>query len=348
MRDDASFTQDFAIFLTGLSLFLFTHSELVTLSDVVDRAIEGIGIALMGYAPIQLLLHLREKWRKLKASRALDRVMQSAVRPVRAINSLPIFITTDLEGCVTPPNRTAINLRKLQRLRGYCEFVKENRIYPQLIVFTGRSQGYVEFLAQTLNMFESPIDLPFVIENGAALYHVNSKKTTCLLSEEQRELVQSVRALLMDHFNDREFEPKAYMVTLNPVEPEAVDELRDRVTSVLGEKNMRSLVTISSTASAVDITPVGITKKEGLDNVLKYYPHEGEQLNYERIVALGDSISDLPILRIAGSSYCPAENVHPEVRKAIEKDFGSDHVINHSDIDFVAEVIHKECGVILL
>jgi len=53
----------------------------------------------------------------------------------------------------------------------------------------------------------------------------------------------------------------------------------------------------------------------------------------------------MPILTNVGRAYCPAENVHTEVRNFVEKTFGSAHIINAPHIDFVIKVIEKECGV---
>jgi len=62
------------------------------------------------------------------------------------------------------------------------------------------------------------------------------------------------------------------------------------------------------------------------------------------IVALGDSTSDLPVVDAVGRAYCPAEEVHPEVRRLIEQKFGPDHVINYRHIDFVLTVVERETG----
>src|SRR5688500_10596975 len=100
----------------------------------------------------------------------IDNSFCSAVRIVSVKSGLPLLIASDIEGCITPPDRTEIDLLKFHRLRAYCEFVKANPEFPQIIALTGRSQGYVELLAQSLGMLNSPFDIPFVIENGAALY----------------------------------------------------------------------------------------------------------------------------------------------------------------------------------
>jgi len=82
---------------------------------------------------------------------------------------------------------------------------------------TGRSQGYVELLAQSLGIVDrGNIDLPFVIENGSAIYYPVSKKTRRLISNDQMKLIQEIYIVLTDNLIENEFEPKVYMITINP------------------------------------------------------------------------------------------------------------------------------------
>jgi len=268
----------------------------------------------------------------------------SSVQVVSKKTVLPTILASDIEGCITPPYRTEIDLSKFQRLRAYCEFVKLRPEFPQIIVFTGRSQGYVELLAQVLGMLDSPCDIPFVIENGAALYRPTSMKTISLLTDEHLEAIQNARTLLHGLLRDNEFEPKTCMVTINPKDAQTVDELRETAMDLLAQKGLLQFLTIASSASAVDITPKNINKLSGLKEVLKYCPADRQE-GLKAITALGDSMSDLSIIQAVGSAYCPAENVHPEVRSLVETRFGSNHVIALPDIDFVLAVIERECGV---
>jgi len=164
--------QNLLFFVSGLALIFLAHTGIEEASPTTSLALEVAGFALAGYAPIRLLISLKsffsEGWRR----RIVDQAFRGEVRIVSPKEKLPLLIVTDAEGCITPPHRTDIDMRKLQRLRAYCDFVKseDGRDFPPLLIYTGRPQGYVEMLAQALGMVDKPPDLPFVIENGAALY----------------------------------------------------------------------------------------------------------------------------------------------------------------------------------
>jgi hydroxymethylpyrimidine pyrophosphatase-like HAD family hydrolase len=166
-----------------------------------------------------------------------------------------------------------------------------------------------------------------------------------LLSADQLKAIQEAQMLLNSVLVDNEFEPKTFMVTINPNDRQTVDELREQVTLILQKHNLLASLTIASSASAVDITPKNVDKLSGLREVLKFFPKDRCDQSLGSIVALADHVSDINVIKNVGSAYCPAENVHSEVRKLIETRFGSDHVINLSHIDFVLAVIEKECGI---
>ncbi|HEX2957168.1 MAG TPA: HAD hydrolase family protein [Chitinispirillaceae bacterium] len=347
MNNSTTITNDLLIFVSGFALVILSKLTSLANYPLLVKVFESVGLSMVGYGPIRFFLYFISWISEYNTRRSIEKLMKSSVRIISR-KSLPIFIATDVEGCLTPPNRTEIDLRKFQRLRQYCQFVKENHGYPQLVIFTGRSQGYVEFLAQSLNMHNCPRDLPFVIENGSALYHIDSKRTESLVDAEQRSIIVNTRVLLHKLFPNNEFEPKSYIVTINPIETQTIDELREQITLMLEANHLIDKLTISSTASAVDIAPKGITKITGFEKVLRYYSKDGFDQSVKSVVAIGDSISDIEILKRVGSGYCPAENVHAEVRKFVEKKFGSDHVVNLRDIDFVINVVERECGLRLL
>jgi hydroxymethylpyrimidine pyrophosphatase-like HAD family hydrolase len=101
----------------------------------------------------------------------------------------------------------------------------------------------------------------------------------------------------------------------------------------------------------VDITPKGVEKLTGLQKTLEVYRQlrpEHRDATLRDIVALVDSTSDLPVIREVGGAYCPEQEVHPEVRRLIENQFGRDHVVPGEHVDFVVEAIQRETGVQLI
>jgi hydroxymethylpyrimidine pyrophosphatase-like HAD family hydrolase len=344
---------DWLIFFIGITFILLANTD--AFSGASQRVVEGIGLAIMGYAPIRLIVAIPELYRVRRTKRRLDDDYAPTVQVVaapEAPESLPVFIATDIEGCLTPPHRSPLDLRKFQRVRSYSDFARDNREqgYPPLVLFTGRSQGYVELLVQALGMIDPNLDLPSVIENGCGLYFPASRQTIPLITSEQREAMAEVASILRRTLPKNEFEPKVYMVTINPIPGQMVQNLHDRVYEALSDAAVRAKVNIDSTASAIDITPMGTSKLTGLERAVKEY----NRLRPERpatltdIVALGDSTSDIHVVEAVGRAYCPAEQVHPELRTRIEQKWGPAHVIKEPHIDFVLTVVQRETGLRLL
>lgn len=357
MRDNTT-VENLLFLAIGLALIFFAHAGIETTSPMTSRALEAIGFAIAGYAPIQLIMSIRTHLSEgLKAW--LNWVLRPRVKIVSHGKDLPLLIVADVEGCITPPRRTEVDLQKFRRLRTYCEFVKsgDGRQYPPLVIYTGRSQGYVELLAQSLGMIDDSRDLPFVIENGTALYYPASKKTVPLITVEQQELIQDTYRLLSQKMSQNEFEPKTYMITINAIpDQQTIDDLLPEVTRILTAADTFGSLTINSTASAVDITPKGINKLFGIEKVLKIYldpnvhpdqPDRRDQ-GIKAVVGIGDSTSDLCVIEKVGTAYCPAKDVHPKICGFVEDNFGADHIIDRRHIDFVIAVIEKECGLSLI
>lgn len=349
-ENDHSLAANLLILVTGLTLILYSKDIEIT-SPSFFKVSETIGISLVGYAPIRLGIHVKNIFDSHLTSKLIDHNFRYNVREVKSIKDLPIFIALDIEGCITPPYRTQIDLRKFQRLRGYCDYVKydNEKKFPPLVIYTGRSQGYVELLTQALGMTDdNNLDLPFVIENGSALYYPVSKKTEILISPEQRKCIQETHRLLADKLPNNEFEPKVCMVTINTVAgEETIDELRQKVWSIINDAKLLDKLIINSTASAVDVTVAHFDKITGIKKVLDvYYKLRPENMNkgLDHVVTAADSTSDLCVIKDVGNAYCPSQEAHPEVSEFIEKTFGGENIIDSNQIDFVMEVIERETG----
>jgi hydroxymethylpyrimidine pyrophosphatase-like HAD family hydrolase len=315
---------------------------------LISRVLEDLGAGRIGLPALVLVWSLVESVRKEGRMRLRKKLCKIHIRKDKANPSphRPMLIATDIEGCVTPHNRTELDLDEIQRLREYCQYAKKHTEYPSIVFFTGRSQGYVEALAQMLDMFERPGNLPFVIENGSALYDVDAKRTTPLIDEDQRKLIADVRVFLMRELQDCTFEPKAYMITVNP-RKETVPDLRVRINGLLSEKGYRNKLEVVSTASAVDITIKDISKLSGLKKALESASRGAVSIGLEEVLAMGDSDSDLTVLEAAGTACCPAEHVSDAVRKAVEKKGPKGHVIPLPNIQFVIRAIERETGLTL-
>lgn len=259
--------------------------------------------------------------------------------------TLPIFIATDIEGCITPQNRGEIDLSKLEKLNAYCQFVKSNSIYPQIVFFTGRSQGYVELLAQCLGMINGmPLDLPCVIENGAALYFPMSKKTIPLTSNEQLKVINETKNILISAFSENRFEPKGYMITINNREDQIIEDLHSEIKERLRDAGVSNELETGTSATAIDITAKGINKLSGVLEILSYYKMAAQTGDLQNIVAVGDHTSDYKVLDSVGIGYCPS-NAHLDVKTRITKKFGDKNIIDADYVDLILHIIKEECGI---
>ena len=330
----------FALFI--LSLYLQSIESSKVSNHLLSLSLITFGAAVSSFAGV-LKDHLEEK--------STYRPFNCKVKGGDRKKMLPLFIAVNVGGCITPPDRTEIDLRKFQRLRCYCEHVRKNheRKFPPIVIYTGRSQGYVELLAQSLGMVENSMDLPFVIENGSALYYPASKKTIPLTSPNQNKWIQEVHRILADELGENTFEPKVGMITINAIKGETIGELEHKVAKKMKtcRKNVFDKLKIHTTASAVDITPEGIDKISGLKETLAVYHSlrpESEDKSLEDVVAIVNDTSDLDIINEVCNAYCSKQNAPHEVKQAIAEKFGKDNIIESDQIDLVMEVIVRETG----
>ncbi len=357
--------QNLLFFIGGLALIFLAHTGIEETSPTTSLALEVAGFALAGYAPIRLLMSLRrffsEGWRK----RIVEHAFRGRVKVVSPKANLPILIAACAH-CITPPLGEELDLRKFQRLRAYCEFVQtaDGEDYPPLLIVTGRSQGYARMLAQTLGMVEGPLDLPFVIENGTALYFPVSRRTIPLVSGEQRRVIEKARGVLIAALPNNEFEPKTYMITINPLPHQLpIGNLTQDVVRILTKARLLSSLNVASFISAIDITPRDVDKLSGLKAAVREYhklrmdkwetdEQETEQsaeavvgLALKQTVGIAAGSADLCLLQGVGRVYCSAYDVDPAIINYVVGNCdGRENVMEQEHIDAVIAVIERECG----
>ena len=138
----------------GERAIFFSQTPSGALLGKLSKVIETIGIGVSGYGAVQFILFLFNYSFIKREVEKTNQLFKRLIKIRDAEAELPYAFAFDIEGCITPPNREEINLRKFQKLRAYCDFIKENNKYPPIIIYTGRSQGYVELLAQSLGMLD--------------------------------------------------------------------------------------------------------------------------------------------------------------------------------------------------
>jgi hydroxymethylpyrimidine pyrophosphatase-like HAD family hydrolase len=168
--------------------------------------------------------------------------------------------------------------------------------------------------------------------------------------------MHEVAEILHEKLPKNEFEPKCYMITINPEPKQNVEDLLTKVDRILQQnkyetdlsagtvtaKDVKGRVRVTSSASAVDITPENLTKLSALQEVVKEAAKKDiQQQELEATVAVGDHSNDVEVLRVAGKAY--PENARGDVLELV-RNRDKNNVIPQKDIDFVITVIERECG----
>ena len=312
------------------------------------RTLQALGAGILGFAGVEATFGGIALARRLAARGIVNLALRGRVDTSTYPRVMPSFFAVDIAGCITPANRDEIDLGRLSRVAAYTAFIRDKPDYPPIVLFTGRSQGYVEILCQLLRLVETySLDVPHVIENGSALYYPRAKRTEVLISPGEVDKIRTTARALETALPGVTFEPKSYMITLNPRPGQSIDSLMSDTVSFLTDRKLNQEFNISSTATAVDLTVLSASKLKSLQRVqtvLQRHP-VGPLQGLPGVVALGDQLSDLEVLFACERGYCPRERVHPQVREYIERRFSRENVIPGSDLDVLEIVLERECGI---
>lgn len=220
------------------------------------------------------------------------------------MNELFLF---DIEGCLSLGKGKALSLEPLSKIK---DIISSN-LNSGFALCTGRSQPFVEVFCQLLG-----ITLPCVCENGAYLYDPLTDEVYInpLISRKRMLLIKGITSFLESNLDGEvnyKIEPgKDICVSLNPKvkNDKAIFLLYDEVVKVidLGSFN------VTHSASAVDITPVGIDKASGVQFLSSYI-----KVDFKDMIGVGDTKGDLPFLQLVGKSAAPA-NATEDVKKVVD------------------------------
>lgn len=302
-------------------------------------------------------------------------------------------ICGSVDGCITPADRGNVDILKILKLKTYLSCLINNGNYggeenkkPIIIISTGRSQGYVELLCQVLGLSSGLVcdtvykDISFVIENGAALYNPVTKTTKCILNTKEKMIIEYVRYLMHESFKDNVFEPKSFMVTINPVGLQKIDDLKDEVNNVLegkgrdesvvakimqsvisnnskhgfimvlseiqnGRIRLKDFVRVENSNTSVDISIKGRSKSKAFFDVMDKLNERHKYYKKESTVYIAESSSDMEIIGGGvGAAYCSEEAPY-EIRQMIAEKFGKESVKKEKDIDLFIDILEKYSGV---
>jgi HAD superfamily hydrolase (TIGR01484 family) len=237
------------------------------------------------------------------------------------------LVLLDIDGCIMPPNRGEADLNKLIALKNAINSLNN----AEISIFTGRSQEYVEFLSQVLGFVNKETEIPFVIENGSALYYPKQKRSEPII--ENTQAINKAREILQAQLPKNPFEPKSYIVTINPRKNETVNEFKEVVLKALKQHRLDRFVEVTNSASSVDILSKGANKLFGVRYMIQKFFNEEVFL-----IAVGDSATDRDVLLQANKAYVPS-NASDLLKADISKKFGTTALVDKEHIDAVIYIL---------
>jgi HAD superfamily hydrolase (TIGR01484 family) len=237
------------------------------------------------------------------------------------------LIITDIEGCITPPNRGMMNPEDFLPIVNYCQKARLGNDLPPLVFCTGRQIPYLECVAQLTNAFFPAF--PSVADNGAFLYDVaqNEVFLNPAITNEAKEFLLDVRReteKILQKFEARKEYGKDICISLNPPAKMPISVFFEEVKRSLSQYS--TAITITHSASAVDITPIGIDKASGVR-----FLSEKTGIPTEKMLGIGDTRGDLPMLNLVGIPTGPA-NASQEVREVAKFISKSEGIIGVAEI----------------
>lgn len=204
------------------------------------------------------------------------------------------YFIVDIDGCITAGKAQAMDLSLLADLSVL--------IHNESLAFflcTGRSAPYVEAITQLLSLTQACI-----CENGAYIYSplTDDIEYHPLISSELLKTLGKSRQLLLSEFKQlAKIElGKEICLSFNPIDSD-VEALYHRIKRSLKSDSCLDVLTVQHSNSAVDITPKGVDKGSALRLLA-----QREGFDLANVIAIGDSEGDLPFMKLAGFSACPA------------------------------------------
>jgi len=237
------------------------------------------------------------------------------------------LVILDVEGVLTPPenSRKSWSLNNFLNIR---QFVRNQRPKIVCILCTGRQVSYGEAVIQALDFFfpfpknraqefadswkTELLSWPSVFENGACFYDPMAKKLikNLEMTEAQLNHIREIRAKVVPSLirdTGCQLEPgKIFSISLNPplrpgsrTKRVSTNKFRPLVDEAM--QNFKNYVNINHSASAIDITPKGITKASAVNFLLK-----NTGVKPEEVLGVGDTAADEEWLTVVGWSASPA------------------------------------------
>ena len=228
------------------------------------------------------------------------------------------LVVSDIEGCLNL-NEHTYDLEALSWMKAANQLAREDNPIPYITVCSGRQHAFVEAITQIISG-----TLPAIFENGCGLYFPTRRLYEeyawhPLLSQPEvlsqfTKVRQKITEEVIASNQARRVPGKEMMLSLHPVPPLEVKEVYSIVTETVAKNQLVASITMS--ASAVDITPTGIDKAAGVRWLLDTL-EATLSVKLANVAGVGDSVGDVPFLRIVGFSAAPA-NASEHVKSLVD------------------------------
>lgn len=228
------------------------------------------------------------------------------------------LVVSDIEGCLNL-NEHTYDFEALQWIRTANQLARETNPIPFITVCSGRQHAFVEAITQMIAG-----TLPAIFENGCGLYFPTRRlyeeyvwhpfiNEQGVLSQFKQVCQRVTDDVIVPNYA-RRVPGKEIMLSLHPVSPVEVKDIFSIVEETLTKNQL--VASVTSSASAVDITPKGIDKAAGVRWLVDTL--EGTiSVKLANITGVGDSVGDISFLRIVGFSAAPA-NASEQVKSMVD------------------------------
>ena len=239
-----------------------------------------------------------------------------ASKPIAGEHKRTKLVVSDIEGCLNLDEKT-YDHEALAWIRLANQLASPRNAIPFITVCSGRQHAFVEAIVRMIAG-----RMPAIFENGCGLFFPTrglydeyewhpSLNQSDVASEYAK--TRQIVAEICNRTGARRVIGKEVLLTLHPAPPMTATELYRTVASTFSAIGIQA--SVSNSASAVDIAPLGIDKGIGLQWLVTKVAEEFP-LELSQVAGIGDSKGDLPFLRIVGFSAAPA-NAAEELRAMV-------------------------------
>lgn len=218
------------------------------------------------------------------------------------------LVLCDIDGCLNAGLNDPLDLIAISSIARQIEAFAGHGVLCGLC--TGRPVPFAQAMAQVLGT-----TAPLVCENGAVVFDPECGRAIMLPAPSDIEALRNLGARIVQSPRwDVTLEPgKSACVSLNGAR--ITGARPDHIKAVIGE--MQALPNANNfnwtfSSTAIDVTPKGIDKSVGAQRLLASLG-----MDWSCVAAIGDSEGDLPVLKRAALSLCPA-NATDAVKQIVD------------------------------